>query len=760
MADILDKLNPEQLKAATTTEGYIRVIAGAGSGKTRALTARYAYLVSELGIAPENILCVTFTNRAANEMKSRVRRMLGDDLDLGRIGTIHAFCVQLLREDGHVLHFPKDFIILDTEDQKALLETIFEDMHLTMRDTTIRRAIDEVLETYKMETDSYIGDFFLLDNDALKGRFVKAKKRDDEIFMRYVYEQKKCFGLDFNDLINFAAYILEHFPDIRQKWAERLMYVMVDEFQDVSAKQYNIVKHLSSFHKNLFIVGDPDQTIYTWRGSHMKLFLEFDKTFPEAETIVLDTNYRSTPQILAAADAVIAHNELRFPKTMRPDRPDGLKPVYSHSKSEAEEAAFIAETITSLTGVGHWPKGEKTGPAGEGEGLPSKGDGAAGKKVPVCSCRDIAILYRAHYQSRALEEAFIKREIPYVIYSGVAFYSRREIRDMVCYLRMLTAGDDAAFMRTVNLPARKIGKKKIAFIREKAEETGISCYEALKANIDDPLFKGTGAAAYIQAIESVKLEVVLQEEAVSAALTQKDEAPSLSDILQMILDRSGYESYLRLQGDQERLDNAAEFKRAVAEAASDPDTTLRDFLAKIALFTNMDKEDKADSVRLMTVHTAKGMEFPTVFICGLNEGVFPSRKAVMPEDMDEERRLAFVAMTRAKDRLYLTDSEGVGSEGLFKYPSRFIFEAGIDNLECLSELDDTLVRRTKQYVSHDEEERRIMRNRFEEGTRVRHKIFGEGTVTAVDTERGFYTIKFDTIPTARHIMIKTPLERL
>ena len=758
MPDILDKLNPEQLRAATTTEGYIRVIAGAGSGKTRALTARYAYLVSELGIAPENILCVTFTNRAANEMKSRVRRMLGDDLDLGRIGTIHAFCVQLLREDGHVLHFPKDFIILDTEDQKALLETIFEDMHLTMRDTTIRRAIDEVLETYKMETDAYIGDFFLLDNDALKARFTKAKKRDDEIFMRYVYEQKKCFGLDFNDLINFAAYILEHFPDIRAKWAERLMYVMVDEFQDVSARQYNIVKHLSSFHKNLFIVGDPDQTIYTWRGSHMKLFLDFDKTYPEAETIVLDTNYRSTPQILAAADAVIAHNDLRYPKTMRPDRSDGPRPVYCHAKSEAEEAAFIARTITALTGVGHDLTGESGGEKGKDDaGLPEK---AAGAKEPVCRCRDIAILYRAHHQSRALEEAFIKREIPYVIYSGIAFYSRREIRDMVCYLRMLTAGDDAAFMRTVNLPARKIGKKKIAFIREKAEETGKSLYETLKANIDDPVFKGTGAGAYVQAIESVRLEVILQEEAVAAALTQKDEAPSLSDILQMILDRSGYESYLRLQGDQERLDNAAEFKRAVAEASLDPDTTLADFLAKIALFTNMDKEEKADSVRLMTVHTAKGMEFSTVFICGLNEGVFPSRKAVMPEDMDEERRLAFVAMTRAKDRLYLTDSEGVGSEGLFKYPSRFIFEAGLDNLLCLSELDDTLIKRTKQYVSHDEEERRIMRNRFAAGTRVRHKVFGEGTVTAVDTERGFYTIKFDAIATERHIMIKTPLEAI
>ena len=737
MNDVLEKLNIRQREAVETTEGHIRVIAGAGSGKTRALTARYAYLVSMLGVAPENILCVTFTNRAANEMKRRVRRMLGDDLDLGLIGTIHAFCVQLLREDCNVLHFPKDFIILDTEDQKDLLEKIFEDMHLTMRDTTIRRAIDEVLEMGKADSEDYIDQFYLLDNDELRKRFLqKSLKRNDEIFMRYIYEQKKCFGLDFNDLINFTSYILEHFPDIRRKWAERMMYVMIDEFQDVSNRQYKIAQHLASFHKNLFIVGDPDQTIYTWRGSHMHLFLDFDKKYPDAKTIVLDTNYRSTPEILKAADEVIGHNELRYPKTMTPVRGSLEKPVYCHAKSEAEEAEFIAKTIRTLTAAGDQ------------------------SKAGSCRFRDIAILYRAHYQSRALEEAFIKAEIPYVIYSGVAFYNRKEIRDMVCYLRMLTAGDDVAFLRTINLPARKIGKKKIAFLKEKALETGKSLYETLKANLDDPVFKGTGAEAYVMAVESVKLEVVLQEEAVAAALTRKEEAPSLSDLLQMILDRSGYEAYMRLQGDQERLDNAAEFKRAVAAAAADPDTTLRDFLAGIALYTNMDKEDKADSVRLMTVHTAKGMEFPVVFICGLNEGVFPSRKAVMPEDMDEERRLAFVAMTRAKDRLYLTDSEGIASDGVFKYPSRFILEAGIDNLTCLSEPDETLMRRTKQFVDYDEAKRSAMRHQFETGTRVQHKVFGPGTITGVDRERGFYIIKFDSLETERHMMFTAPIEAI
>ena len=266
MPDFLENLTEDQLKTVQQTEGPVRVIAGAGTGKTRTLTSRYCYLVDTLGIAPKNILCVTFTNRAANEMKFRIRKMLGDDLDLGFVCTIHAFCVQLLKEDAHVLGFPKNFIVLDTEDEKNMLQKIFEDMHLTLRDVTIQRTIDEVLETMKMRADSYIQEFYLLDNEKLIESFSHASSREEEIFLRYIYEQKKCFGLDFNDLINFAGYILDHYPDVRDKWQNRCEYVMVDEFQDVSAKQYGIAKALSGLHRNLFIVGDPDQTIYTWRG--------------------------------------------------------------------------------------------------------------------------------------------------------------------------------------------------------------------------------------------------------------------------------------------------------------------------------------------------------------------------------------------------------------------------------------------------------------------------------------------------------------
>lgn len=438
MEDYLAKLNPKQLEAVETTEGAVRVLAGAGTGKTRALTSRFCYLTDALGVAPKNVLCVTFTNRAANEMKQRIRAALGD-MDLGYICTFHAFCVQLLKEDIHVLNFPKNFIILDVEDQKQLLLKIFEEMNLTLRETTIKRTIDEVLEAKKLFATSYIDYFYELNNEELKAKFTQAIDRNEEIFLRYLYEQKKCFGCDFNDIINFASYILEHFPDVLRKWQDRMQYVMVDEFQDVSKRQYKIAQMLSGKHGNLFIVGDPDQTIYSWRGSHVKLFLDFDKVYPEAHTIVLNTNYRSTPEILIASNTLIEKNVIRFPKELKPTKASGELPLFNHAKSEKEEAEWIYEEISQLCSSG-------------------------------ISLNKIAILHRAHYLTRPLEECFIDKGLSYKIYSGIEFYGRKEVKDIVCYLRMLTSADDIAFLRTINNPSRKIGKKKIEFLKEYARQ--------------------------------------------------------------------------------------------------------------------------------------------------------------------------------------------------------------------------------------------------------------------------------------------------
>lgn len=707
MENYLDKLNPEQLESVETTEGAVRVLAGAGTGKTRALTSRYCYLTDTLGVAPKNIVCMTFTNRAANEMKHRIRAALGD-MDLAYICTFHAFCVQLLKEDIHVLNFPKNFIILDVEDQKQILLRIFEEMNITLRETTIKRTIDEVLEAKKLFATSYIDYIYELNNEELKAKFTQTSDRNEEIFLRYLYEQKKCFGCDFNDIINFASYILDHFPDVLKKWQDRMQYVMVDEFQDVSQRQYKIARLLAGKHGNLFIVGDPDQTIYSWRGSHVKLFLDFDKVFPDAKTILLITNYRSTPEIIHASNVLIEKNTIRFPKELIPTRPNGELPLYNHTHSEKEEAEWIYDEISQLIKSG-------------------------------VSLNKIAILYRAHYLTRPLEECFIEKGLSYKIFSGVEFYGRKEIKDVICYLRMLTAGDDIAFLRTINNPSRKIGKKKIGFLKDYAEENNLSLYNALRENLNNPMFRGTQAVRYVESIEFVK---------------QFKDSNTLGDILQMLLDRSGYEEFLRLQGDQERLDNVAELKRGIENAGQDDDATLEDFLSRIALLTNLDHEDERESVKLMTIHTSKGMEFPYVFICGLNEGVFPSRRINTPEEMDEERRLAYVAMTRAMDRLYLSDSEGTSNDNLFKYPSRFIFDAGKENIRFVKELDPYLEIHSKK-ISSD-----FPTDIYQVGDKIEHPVFGIGTITIINREESSYSILFDKLKTERNILFGAKITRI
>ncbi|MBQ9537677.1 MAG: UvrD-helicase domain-containing protein [Treponema sp.] len=734
MKDFLSNLNDEQLLAAKTTEGPVRVIAGAGSGKTRALTSRYCYLVRDLGISPKNILCVTFTNRAANEMKARIRSRLGD-MDMGLVCTIHAFCTQLLHEDIHALNFPADFIVLDKEDWRAILLRVFADMKLTLKETTIQRKIDEVLEAKKTNADSYIEYIYKMNNEELKEKWsVPGISQNQEIFLRFLYEQKKCFGVDFNDLINFALYILENFPDIRSKWQDRMQYVMVDEFQDVSAKQFRIAQIHSAKHGNLFIVGDSDQTIYSWRGSHVRLILDFDKTYPGTTDIILDKNYRSTPPILKAANQLISVNTVRYPKDLKAVKKEGRKPLYFHAAGEAEESEWICSQISNLVKKG-WD------------------DGSGRREVKYSDC---AVLYRAHYISRSLEETFIKKDIPYRILAGTEFYGRREIKDVVCYLRMLTCADDISFFRTVNMPSRKIGKTKQNAIREYAESHNCTAYQALKELVESSGFRGTGAGAYIEAIESVRQ--MMSEAGANTPVLHK--RASLGDILQAILDKSGYEAFLRLEADQDRLDNLAEFKRAVNEAGLDDDMTLESLLQHIALFTDLDREEGKSAVKLLTIHAAKGMEFPFTFICGLNEGVFPSRKVQTPDDMEEERRIAYVAMTRAKDGLFLSDSEGKANDNLFKYPSRFIFDAGLDNLELVKPLSEELARQSREIIEWDENRLQKIRNLLAVGDRVRHPVFGEGTIQLVNMEASCYTVKFDSMATARSIQFAASLEKL
>lgn len=711
MYSILDGLNEEQRLAVTTTEGYVRVIAGAGSGKTRALTHRFAYLVNELGISTSNILCVTFTNKAANEMKKRIRTMIGDN-DTGYISTFHGFCVQVLKEDIHVLSYPKNFIVLDTEDQNSILHTIFEDMGLNSKNFTFPTLIDMISDRKNLET--YLLDILNTDNEELKNKFRNAKNQQDEIFYRYLYEQKKCYALDFDDLINFTLYILENHEDIRCKWQNKLQYVMVDEFQDVNVRQYRLAQILSDYHHNLFIVGDPDQTIYSWRGARVDYILNFDKEYPTVKTIIMDKNYRSTPNIVNASNSLIKRNKKRIEKNLVPMKQLDIPVIFNHNKTTQQEAEWIALQIKALQ--------------------------EAGRKL-----RDIAILYRSHFISRSFEEVFIKQGIQYTIYSGIEFYKRKEIKDVLCYLRMISNGDDISFLRIVNLPKRNIGDKRIAFLKECADQLNCSLYQALQNKIEEDIFQKTQAKAFLALVEKYH------------ALYEN---MKLSELLSAVLNDSGYEALLRTNGEQERLDNLAELKQSIFEYERDAgeECSLKDYLDRISLYTNLDQKESADCVQMMTIHNAKGLEFPYVFVCGLNEGIFPSKHVDSSEKMEEERRLAYVAYTRAENALFLSDAEGVNFDGSYRYPSRFIFNVEKTFLNYTVELEDRLMGEANFYI--DQHERKLEGNnqKLKVNDLIRHSVFGTGKIIGIHEDSSSYEIQFDNMETTRNISFKIRME--
>ena len=712
---LLDQLNDAQREAVVSTEGCIRVIAGAGSGKTRALTRRFAYLVNELGILPGNILCVTFTNKAANEMRARIHNLTGDN-DTGYISTFHGFCVSVLQEDGHAVQYPKSFLVLDNSDIDDMLGIIYAERGLSLRDMTYSRARDMIEIQKCVKRPDYYLDMITMSLDTLHDKYMQASTSEDIIFYGYLYQEKKCFGLDYNDLIKFSLYIFEQNDDIRLKWQKRLEYIMIDEFQDIDALQYRLMEVLCGYHNNLFIVGDPDQTIYTWRGADVKFLLEFDKAFPGAKTIMMMENYRSTPQILAAVNSLIAHNRFRLKKELLPTLPDGERVACRHAETAEDEAKWIAEQIGTLREGG-------------------------------VSYRDITVLYRAHYITRNVEDALRKAEIPYRIYSGVPFYGRAEIKDALSYLRMAAYKDDLSFRRVANVPKRNLGERRMKHLEEYAAQHGCSLYDALRASAEDDVFKGTKAAQFIKLIERFAADCA--------------ERP-ISELLSDLLDKSGYETMLRTEGSQERLDNLAELKQSVFdyETTCGEEATLEHYLSHVALFTNADAEDASDRVRLMTIHAAKGLEFPYVFLCAMNEGVCPSKKTDSLQKMEEERRLAFVAMTRAEKRLYLSEAEGRNLDGSPRYPSRFVLDIDPSLLEYDGKPTESLIADARDYIdsSYRSMPESIENVILSVGRRVRHAVFGPGMVIGVDTDKGAHIVQFDDMNTPRAISFRAKLE--
>ena len=716
MEEVLKSLNQEQREAVTSTEGFVRVIAGAGSGKTRALTVRFAYLVMEMGILPSHILCVTFTNKAAEEMRRRIHNLTGDR-DTAYVNTFHGFCVSVLQEDSHALAYPKSFLVLDNSDINELLRLIYEERNLNLRHMTFRDARD-LFEIRKCITEpSYYLDLLEDSLEILREKYEKATEIKDILFYGYLYYQKKCFGLDYNDLIILVLHLFQIRPDIAEKWQARLEYIMIDEFQDIDPLQIRLMERLSALHKNLFVVGDPDQTIYTWRGANVKYIRDFHLNYPGTKTILMNTNYRSTPEIIRAVNSLISKNKGRIPKDLIPVKASGPPVQAALGRVPEEEAAWIAGKMKALHQAGQ-------------------------------SWGEITVLYRAHYLSRTLEEALQRAEIPYTLYGGVGFFDRAEVKDALSYLRMLAYQDDLSFLRIVNVPKRNLGEKRIRFLKEKSQEEGISLYQALKKYRDQDLFKGTGAEAFIRLIEEFSPGAAGQP---------------ISRLFTALLHSSGYEKMLRTEGAQDRLDNLAELKQLILryEISCGEECELPDFLGHIALYSDTDRESGQDKVKLMTVHAAKGLEFSSVFLCGLNEGVFPGRKTDSFEAMEEERRLCFVAMTRARDALFLSGVEGRLHDGAPRYMSRFLLDVDPGMILYENPPREELIKDSRAYIEarerfwNEEEE-----ETFRPGQKVRHKVLGEGVVEEVDEKKKAYLVRFTDLDTPRAISFKAKLDRI
>lgn len=718
---LLSGLNEKQTEAVLTTEGYVRVIAGAGSGKTKALANRFAYLVEVIGVAPSAIMSVTFTNKAAGEMRKRIRVLIGDK-DTAFINTFHGFCVRVLREDIHVLNYPKHFVIMDAEDQKNVLKEIYTESALTVNDCTYDKALKMISDS-KKDLD-YVKLTTTLDTNELSLLFENATLIRKKIIYAYYLKQRRSYMLDFDDLINFVLFIYGTHEDILRKWQYRLEYVQVDEFQDVSQQQYNLVCMLSECHKNLFIVGDPDQTIYSWRGANVRYILDFDKEFENTKTIILNINYRSSPEILSVSNSLITHNKERIEKELNPVQKDSnTKVMHYHAKNPQEEAKWIARKIKFLSDQYN------------------------------IELSKIAILYRAHFISRAIEEELILQDINYVIYSGISFYQRKEIKDILCYLRLIVIEDNLSFLRCVNIPKRGMGKKRIDFIKDYADQHEISYFQALQDTISNKIFNNTGARDFIDLI--LCMRTLYQDRKKDLSY---DGAVKIVDIVDIVLKKSGYEVLLRTEGDQERLDNVTELQNAIAsyEELSGETVDIEDYLTKVALFTSVDKEEIKVGVKLMTIHTAKGLEFPYVFVCGLNEGIFPSARVKTRSQLEEERRLAYVAFTRAEKELYLTDAEGFKHDGSVRHTSRFIFNINTDFLLQDGIITEEFIEQSKNAIEQAEFtldliEQDIDMEIFKVGDSVFHSIFETGHIVEINDDTRDYVIKFDKLESNRRI---------
>ncbi len=704
--DYLSTLNEMQLKAVVETEGYLRVIAGAGSGKTKLLVSRYAYLVNEYGINSSNILCVTFTNKAAAEMKRRIRALIGPEYDTSLICTYHGFCVRVLRDDVEKIFFPKEFQIIDTAQQKAILSEIYQKYELKLDYASFEKIIKIIGEV--KATQDYVSKMCSTDKCQI---LQEINTMDDKIVEEFMQRQKQIYALDFSDLLYFTLDVFRRCPDVLAKWQDRLNYIQVDEFQDSSNVEMELIDMLSAKHHNLMIVGDPDQNIYEWRGSDVKLLVDFDKEHIPTNTVFLNQNYRSTPQILKCANTLIEKNEYRLKKDLYTKAGDGAPVYHYHTKNEYDEVDKIIENINKI------------------------------RHEQNCKFSEFAILYRSGFLSRVVEKKLTESGIPYEIFGGVKFYHRMEIQDIMAYLRLIAFEDDIAFKRIINTPRRRFGRTKLQHLNQ-LQQNGATYYQTLKDNIEDNVFANSGAKEFVNIIENIRAQINKYK---------------LSDIVEKVCSDSGYEKYIRELGDMERFENLSEFKRIATEYEKNfgEDVSLKEFINQISLQSEDDSDESCDMVKMMTIHSSKGLEFPYVFILGFSEGIFPSAKTIEERKklgLEEERRLCYVAITRAEKRLFLLDSEGYNQNGKEKYPSRFLQEIGEDNYIRIGNISKELQENAKRYAMQLFEEKSESELK-KINDRVTHPAFGTGTILGYGKNRSSYIIRFDKLQSEREISV-------
>ena len=631
--DFLEELNPPQQEAVQAVAGPLLILAGPGSGKTRVITYRIAYLIGQAGVRPHNILAVTFTNKAAREMMGRLQTLVPGAVERLTIGTFHAVCARLLRREGKAIGLDSGFSIYDDDDQISVVRDALADLNVDEKKFA-PRAILSAISAAKSELRGPLEY-----GEHASGYLEEVILR---VYRRYQELLAERSALDFDDLLMTTVRLFREAPAVLEKYQERYQHVLVDEFQDTNVAQYAVVKQLASKHRNICVVGDPDQSIYAWRRADIRNILNFEADFPGCRTVLLEQNYRSTKTILAAAQAVISQNQLRKDKRLWTENEEGVPVTVREAYNDEEEAGFVVSEIERLVARGE------------------------------VRLRDCAVMYRTNAQSRKLEEVFLRRRMPHRVV-GIRFYQRREIKDVVAYLRCLANPDDAvSLLRIINVPARGVGQKTLAELQRWAERQGLSIYRALLRLASDE----DVASAFSTRTERQLVGFISMMEELRAASADQ----SLLDLLKLVLDRTGYASMLKDDASEEgedRLENVEELLRVAGEfAGMRTDAGLAAFLEEAALATDVDEYDEnADAVALITLHAAKGLEFPAVFIVGMEDGIFPHARSLDdPKAMEEERRLCYVGITRAKRRLYLVYAAHRTLYGntVANVPSRFL----------------------------------------------------------------------------------------